>query len=222
MNTKNGTSRMLGIAFLLQAVTSLASGMAEKLALIVPGNIGRSMVNIANNPWLLRATVFGEMITAAGIIFLGAVLYVVVRKQNEKLALTGFGLYILEGALLAVSRIAGIGLLGVSQEYVAAGRPAFLETVGGLLIGFMKNGVTLQMVACGVGATIFYWLLYRSRVVPRPLSLWGLVTIVIVLGATVVTLFGVEVPFAVYLPYVPFEFVAGAWILARGLSAAEA
>jgi len=213
---------MLGIAFLLQAVTSLASGMAEKLALIVPGNIGRSMVNIANNPWLLRATVFGEMITAAGIIFLGAVLYVVVRKQNEKLALTGFGLYILEGALLAVSRIAGIGLLGVSQEYVAAGRPAFLETVGGLLIGFMKNGVTLQMVACGVGAPIFYWLLYRSRVVPRPLSLWGLVTIVIVLGATVVTLFGVEVPFAVYLPYVPFEFVAGAWILARGLSAAEA
>ena len=45
---------------------------------------------------------------------------------------------------------------------------------------------------------------------------------VVVLGATVVTLFGVEVPFAVYLPYVPFEFVAGAWILVRGLSNAEA
>jgi hypothetical protein len=43
-------------------------------------------------------------------------------------------------------------------------------------------------------------------------------TVPIVMGATIATLFGVEVPFAIYLPYVPFEFVAGAWILARGLS----
>jgi hypothetical protein len=218
MNMADKTSRILGIAFLLQAVTSLASGMILKLGLIVPGDVGQSMANVANSPWLFRASIMGEMITAAGIIFLGASLYVALRKQHETLALTGLGLYILEGALLSVSRLSGLALLGVSREYVSTGSPALLETMGGLAMGFMKNGTTLQMVACGVGAVIFYWLLFRSRMLPRPLSVWGLVTMAIVLGATLAALFGIEVPFAVYLPYAPFEFVAGAWILARGLS----
>ena len=193
-----------------------------KLALIVPGSISETMVNVANNPWLMSVNILGEMITAAGIIFLGAILFIVLRKQNEEMALVGLGLYVLEAALLAASRIAGFSLLRISQEYVTAGRPAFLETMGNLAIGFMSSGYTLLMVPCGLGAILFYWLLYRSRVIPRVLSLWGAVTIAVALGATIATIFGCEVPFAVYLPYVPFEFVAGTWILVRGLSEREA
>ena len=222
VNMQDGTSKTLGIAFLLQAITSLASGMILKLGLIVPGNVAQSMVNVASYPWLLRTNILGEMITAGGIIFLGAMLYIVLRKQDERLALVGLGLYILEGALLAASRIGGFALLDISQQYVATGRPAVLEMMGSLALGSMSNGYTLLMLAFELGAMPFYWLLYRSRVIPRGLSVWGLVTVPIVLGATIATLFGVEVPFAVYLPYVPFEFVAGAWILARGLAKAEA
>jgi len=222
MNTKDGTSKTLAIAFLLQAITSLASGMITKLGLIVPGNVAQSMVNVANRPWLLRTHILGEMITAGGVIFLGAILSIVLRKRNEKLALVGLGLYILEGALLAASMIGAFALLDISQQYVATGRAAVLETMGSLALGSMSNGVTLSMLAFELGAMPFYWLLYRSRVIPRGLSVWGLVTVPIVLGATIATLFGANVPFAVYLPYAPFEFVAGAWILARGLANDEA
>jgi hypothetical protein len=46
MSSVNNTSRVLGAAFLLQAITSLISGLILKLALIVPGNISESMINI--------------------------------------------------------------------------------------------------------------------------------------------------------------------------------
>ena len=69
------------------------------------------MVKIANNPLLMRANILGEIITAAGIIFLGAVLFVILRKQNEKMALTALGLYILEAVLLAASRMEAFSLL---------------------------------------------------------------------------------------------------------------
>ena len=52
MNTINNTSKVLGAAFLLQAVTSLTSGMILKLALTVPGDISATMIKIANNAWL--------------------------------------------------------------------------------------------------------------------------------------------------------------------------
>jgi hypothetical protein len=218
MNTVSRTSRILGVAFLLQATTSLASGLIMKLALIVPGSIRESMINIANKPWLMSANILGEIITAAGVIFLGAILFVVLRKRNEEMALVGLGLYMLEGTLLAASKISGFALLRISQEYVRAGHSAALETMGNLAMGSMNFGYTLLMVAFGLGAILFYWLLYKSRVIPRVLSLWGLATVAITLVASMFTIFGYEVPFAVYLPYVPFEFVVGIWILVKGLS----
>ena len=68
-----------------------------------------------------------------------------------------------------------------------------------------------------VGAILFYYLLYKSRVIPRVLSAWGLVSVPIVLVATVLAILGYRVPFLVYVPYVPFEWVVGAWILIKGL-----
>ena len=104
--------------------------MILKVALIVPGNISESRPRIANHAGLMRANIFGEMATAVGVIFLGAIPFLTLRKQNESMALVGLGSYMLEAALLAASRIAGLSLLQVSQEYVAAGRPADLLAVG--------------------------------------------------------------------------------------------
>ena len=217
MNKIDTTSRVLGIAFLLQAITSLISGLILKTALIVPGNIAESMINIANRPWLMRANILGEMTTAVGIIFLGAVLFVVLREQGEKVALVGFGFYILEAALLAASRIGAFALLRISQEYVAAGQPANLLMAGELALESTNFGYTLLMFAFCLGAILLYSLLYKSGIVPRALSLCGLITVFVCLAATLFSIFGYEVPFFVYLPYAPFEFVIGIWILVRGL-----
>jgi hypothetical protein len=52
--------------------------------------------------------------------------------------------------------------------------------------------------------------------VPSWLSLWGLVTVPFLLIWTLLGILGIEVPFFLYVPYVPFEFVIGIWLLVRG------
>ncbi len=218
MKSVNNTSRILGVAFLIQAITSLTSGFILKLALIVPGDPHQSMINIANNAWLMRADILIDMMTACGIIFLGVILFVTVRKQNQEMALVALGFYILEAVLIAGSRIAAFSLLRISQEYVTAANPAYLLTIGNLALESMDFvGLTLSMVAFCLGAIPFYYLLYKSGVVPSILSLWGLITVFPCLVGTLFSVFGVQVPFAVYLPYAPFEFVIGVWILVRGI-----
>lgn len=81
----------------------------------------------------------------------------------------------------------------------------------------MNFGFGLLMLPFCIGAILFYYLLYKSRVIPRVLSLWGLVSVPVVLVATVLAISGYKVPFVLYLPYVPFEWVVGAWILITGL-----
>jgi hypothetical protein len=144
-------------------------------------------------------------------------LFVTLRRENEAVALVGLGLYVLEAALLAASRMATFSLLRLSETYVAAGRPAQLETWGSLVLEAMEfTGGTLHMVVFCTGALLFYALLYASAVIPRALSLWGLLALLPCLFATVAAILGYAVPFLVYVPYVPFEWVVGVWLLVRG------
>jgi len=106
----------------------------------------------------------------------------------------------------------------MSQEYVNTGDPAYLQTMGNLAFESMNFvGSTLMMLAFCLGAILFYYLLDKARIVPRWLSLWGLITVFPCLIGTLFAIFGYKLPFAIYLPYVPFEFVIGVWILVKGI-----
>jgi hypothetical protein len=218
MNSINNTSRVLGAAFLLQSVSNLVSNAFLLDPLIVPGNIINTMTNIANNAFQLRASIFGDMVTVLGIILLGAMLFEILRKQNEKMALVALGCYILEAVLLAVSRLVTFSLLRISQESVIAGHPAYLQSLGNLAFDTMHFGFgALAMLAFCLGALLFYYLLDKLRIVPRVLSLWGFITVFPMLIGTVSQIFGYSIPFIFYLPYVPFEFIIGVWILVKGI-----
>jgi len=219
MNSVKKTSIVLGIAFLLQFITSIVNGMVLRPAFIITGNIIESMTNIANNVWLMKTYILVDMITALGVVFLGAILFIVLKKKNEIIALVALGFYVIEAALLAVSRMEAFSLLRISQEYIVAGQPDYLQMLGNLSVESMDfAGSTLHSLVFSIGAILFYYLLYKSRAVPRILSLWGLITVPLVLIGTLSAVFGYEVPFFVYFLYVPFEFVIGIWILAKGIN----
>lgn len=219
MNSVKKTSIVLGIAFLLELITNVVNGMILRPALITTGNITESMTNIANNVWLMKTYILVDMITALGIVFLGTVLFIVLKKKNEIIALVALGFYVISAALLAVSRMEAFYLLRISQEYIVAGQPDYLQMLGNLSVESMDfAGSALHTLVFSIGAILFYYLFYKSRAVPRILSLWGLITVPLVLIGTLSKVFGYEVPFYVYFLYVPFEFVIGIWVLAKGIN----
>ena len=222
MCTDKKVTRILGVAFLLQFVTSFSSGSFIKPTWLVPENITETMLKIAENPWLVRANILVDMLTAVGVIFLGAILFTTLRKQNEKIALVVFGFYILEARLLASSRIATFSLIHMSQEFVSAGQPGFMLTMGSLAVESMEFvGGWLHMLAFCLGAMLFYYLFYKSRLLPRGLPLYGLITVVPPLIGTLTAIFGYEIPFFFFLPYFPFELVIGVWIIIKGIPEAR-
>ncbi|MGA3193224.1 MAG: DUF4386 domain-containing protein, partial [Candidatus Bathyarchaeia archaeon] len=213
MGTIEKKSRILGLAFLIQFVTSFTNGLVVlPMATGVRGfglleNIGQTMANIAKNAGLIHLDILLELITAAGVIFLGGILYSTVRKQNEGLALTAFGLYVLEGVLVAVTKLGLFALLVLSQQFIAAGSPVSLEPTARMVYEVMSYSSKMFNLAFCLGATIFYALLFRARTVARPLSLWGLVSVQGVFAGVLIGLFGVKAPIFLYVLYIPFELV---------------
>ena len=217
MDVKNKTSRILGLAFLLQVITSYSSGLVFKPLWFVPDDIAATMLKITENPNLFRAHMLVDTLTALGVVFLGAMLFITLRKQSEKMALTALGFYILEGALLAGSRIGSFSLLKLSQEYAGSGA-AELLTFGALSLEAADFvGDTLHVLAFCLGAILFYILLYQSKIIPNWLSLWGLITVIPVLAGTLTAIFDLHLQFIFFLPYFPFELVIAIWILIKGI-----
>jgi hypothetical protein len=218
MNTSVRKSRVLGIAFLIQSVIPIIANMAFLSPLIISDDIRQTMVNVAGNPVQLQIGVLGELVTAMGIIFLGVVLYQALRNENKVMALAGLCFYALEAVLVVASRSNDIMLLDLSRGYLASGQQESLIALAGVLLASRTFNYIAAMLAFSVGAPLFYYLLYRASLVPRWLSLWGLVTAICpCLIATVGSLFGYHFPLWFYLPYIPFEFVIGMWIVIKGV-----
>ena len=217
MNSDKNTSRFLGAAFLLQVIASLVNGLFLLQPLIVPGNITESMVNIANNAFQLRASIVVEMLTVIGIVMIGVLMYDVLKKQDRKIAIVAMGLYLVEATILAVSRIPAYVLLLVSQESVIAGHPDYMQVLANMLYESMNFGYELHMLPFALGATLFYYLFYKSGYLPRWLSLLGIVASPLALVGTFLNLLGYEVPIVVFILNLPFELGIGLWLLIKGI-----
>jgi hypothetical protein len=116
----------------------------------------------------------------------------------------------------AVSRLAAFPLLALSNQFAATPSASLLGEADRALAS-MNFGYTLLLLAFGPGAILFYWLLFKSRLVPRALSLWGLITVIPLFFATALSVLGINLSFYIVVPYIPFEFVIGLWILIKGV-----
>jgi hypothetical protein len=215
-------SRYLGAAFVFQFATSLAAGMLSLS--ILTGSITEVLPNISSSLGQMRTTIVLELLTSVGIIVMTSLLYVVLRDQNPAVALVALGLWIAEAVMLAVKTLGLYALVDLSAGYVDAGTPtaSSYNTLGSPSLGVSQHAGDIGMLFFCLGALLWYPLLFQSRIVPRLLTLWGLVAVPLVLVATVLLVWdhSLDPSFALYALYVPFELVLGLWLLIKGATVA--
>jgi hypothetical protein len=73
------------------------------------------------------------------------------------------------------------------------------------------------MLPYALGATMFYYLFYKSGFIPRVLNLLGLVAAPLAFIGTLFDLFGYDVPMVVFFPNLPFDLGIGLWLMVKGI-----
>lgn len=214
--------RWLGAAFVAQFVGSIVAGALSSS--IPTGGISAVMVATNHNVVQLRVDIVVQLATCVSIIAMTSLLYVVLRGRSRPVALVALVLWVTEVLLSAVSVLGLCALLTLSPDFIRAGAPpnSYYETLGSLFQGFEQNAAQLSLLFLALGAFLWCGLFFTSRLVPRGLSVWALLAMVLVLAAVLPPVWdhGINVPFALYIPYLPFELVVGLWLLIRGPSAA--
>ncbi len=175
MTTKRNVPRLLGAAFLIVVFTSLTSSLLL-MSVVGSGGISDILVDISNRLTLMRIFILGDLVTSLGIIVLAVLLYVVLNKQNKIIALVALGCWLTEAIALAISKIGASALIPLSLEFVKAGAPqhSYYQTLAGFFYDgiVIQLGQTIELLFYCLGAMLWYFLFYRSRYIPRVISLW--------------------------------------------------
>jgi hypothetical protein len=150
-------------------------------------------------------------------------LYPVLRKYDEALAIGAAGFRLIEGALMVVSALCVLVLLSLSQEYVKAGAsdPANFQIPAiAIQSGFnwLFNGPIL--LAWCTAAVMYYYIFYRTRLIPRWLTAWGLIGIALVVISCMLVMFGVieagDIQSLLSFPIALQEMVMAVWLIVKG------
>jgi len=205
---------LLGIAFISQATTSLIGGAVLYNPFVTEGNITATMDSFTENAASIYAGVFLQVVTAAVIIVLGTLLYRATEQVNKVAAVIALLFYVFEAILHVVGQSFVFSLVELSQNFSAAGEATLVPIASAMMANRVFAG-GIAMIPFGLGAILFYYLLMKSKIIPKWLAIWGLVTVPFVLVGIPLTVFGIAVPFAVFVPYVPWEFFTGAYIIIR-------
>jgi hypothetical protein len=220
--TDRKTAAVVGVLFILGTVPALLS-----LPLAVNTvNAQDHLTAIYTNEGqmiIFTAIKFIMGVACAGI---GLALYPILKKYNEGLAFGAAGFRVIEGVLDVVGALLYVALLALSQEFVRAGAPAssYFQTADVVInagIGWFRDAAML--LTFGIGALMYYVVFYQFRLIPRWLTVWGLVGIILTIISALLVLFHLLPPFGTIqvilnLPILPQELVLAFWLIVKGFN----
>ena len=219
MREHKAAATTAGILYIIGTV----AGVLSKVVITPVGDAGDPFAYAAQHSGAVVTGALLVLVMGLSLAFVPVVLFSVLRRVDEVLAI---GYLIVRGALeTACYILLAIGwlLLVPLGEAMSAGpgtaSPAGVR-LGSLLIDSVATNALLALVFC-LGAVMFYFLLYRSRIVPRWIALWGLVAIPFYVAAYLLAMYAVigtnsTEQTLLFMPLGVQEMVLAIWMIARG------
>jgi len=167
-------------------------------------------------------------VAAAGVAFMFYPILIRVADTSVKKGLTLWyvGTRITESGAYLVAILATWAFLPLSREFAAAGAPdaSHFQTSGIVLQTTSDLALTLAQSVFAIGAVMLYYLLIKSRLVPRWLSVWGLVAAPLFLIASLSLLWTGDpnstLANILFVPLALQEMVLAVWLIVKGFNAA--
>jgi Domain of unknown function (DUF4386) len=223
--TDRNTAAVVGVLFIIGTVSGFLI-----LPFIAILNAPDHLAAIATHESQMIIATLLKFIMGVACAGIGLALYPILKKYNEGLAIGSVGFRIIEGVIDIVGALGYVALLALSQEFVKAGAPgsSYFQTADVLInaSAVWLRDVAMLLTWC-IGALMYYSIFYQYRLVPRWLSVWGLVGITLTSISCLLVMFHLIPPAGMIqvilsLPIMVQEMVLAVWLIAKGVNPSAA
>lgn len=217
------SDRKTAITFGILLISGIIFGiLSSVLALEQPDYL----TNLSTIKAQVLLAAFFQFIMAAVYVWIAVLLYPIIKKYNEVLALSYFGFRVIGAVFLFIGIISLLLLLSISQRYVIEVQPdpSLFQIIGGLLRegrDWMNHiGMILPW---SIGGLILYYCFLRMKLIPKSLSIWGLLGYTSTLIATILLMFDIiKIVSPIYLimntPTALFEMILAVYLIVKGFN----
>jgi len=213
------TARIVGVLFIIGTVAGISSFIG-----VGPQNTPDYLVDVSENRTQVITGAIFVLIMGVALAPVPVLLYPVLKKYSESLALGYVVFRTLEVFTYILTVISWLLLLTLSQEYVQAGAPgaSHYQTLGTLIRAAGEWIDPILVIIFSISALILNYVFYQSKLIPRWLSGWGFVGATLHLVEGLLAVFGypdisvLGVP--VFLPIALQEMVYAVWLIVKGFN----
>jgi hypothetical protein len=218
MNTNRKSAIAAGVLFIMATV---ASFVALALTPVLTG--ADTLTRFSAHPNQVAAGAFVYLVSAFASAGIAIAMYPVMKGSNTGLALGSVVFRALEAAFYMVGVVCLLSLPALGQQFTTAGAAerTSLQAIGNSLVSVRDQAALVAVFAFCLGAFMYYTLFFQSRLIPRWLSGFGIVAIVLMTAACVLALFSGNritsyIPLAA--PIAVQEMVLAVWLIAKGFN----
>ena len=220
MDTYRKTAIIIGALFIIATLTAILTIAILGSTLDTP----LAHTVISENEYQISMAVLFWIILAISVTGIGFMMYPILKKYNEGLALGYIGFRLTESICIIISSITLLSLLTISQDTVAGTIDVSnYQPIGSLLLGLQNWSFEIgTLIFLGLGGFFLYYPIYALKLVPRTLSIWGLIGAACVLLYGLLGLFGLTADsVALNLLAAPIaiqEMVFAVWLIVKGFN----
>jgi hypothetical protein len=219
MNSTRKMAVITGVLFILATLT----GPVLATPLVPDLTAADTLTRFSENTNQTALGVLFWLIGAFACAGIAIAMYPVLKQKNAGVALGSVIFRTLEAAFYLVGKVGLLCLLPLSQQFVTAGAAerTALQAIGNLLVSVYDQAGLVAVFAFCTGALMYYTLLFQARLVPRWLSGFGVIAILMLSSACVLALFsGNRITSYITLaaPIALQEIILAVWLIVKGFN----
>jgi len=217
------TAVVIGLLFWLSNVVTLVGGV---LTGFIPTS-ANALSDVYPHATRLVVGTLVAHVNDAAIVGYAVLLYPVLARYGQGLALGYVAFKVVEALLLLVGAATLLSLIPLSQSYLSGGADvSALKPSVELALGQQFWAGRLAALAYLVATPLLCVVLYRSRLVPRLISVWGLIALAMLATGLAVGMGdptrGFEPAQLLVIPIILWELALATWLIVRGFRASPA
>ncbi|EAR01314.1 DUF4386 domain-containing protein [Maribacter sp. HTCC2170] len=209
-------AKIVGLLFIAATITSSLS-----IWLTEPVFEATNFLEMfSDNSFQIVAAAFLMLIDAISVVFIAILLFPILKKKSESLALGYVGMRIMEGILFAAYVVILLTVLSISKEYSASNvqDAGNFKPIGQSLLILAQWAFDIGLgIVFTISALILNYILFRFTLVPRWLSAWGILGALITMTLVVLKFYDIQVNEVLDFTIGIQEMVFAIWLIVKGL-----
>lgn len=217
MKSNKKTGRLVGLLFLIIFVIGITVYQFLQGPVLFSDNFLTATSENSNEIIISTLLLFVSGITS---IIIATFLFPIFKKHSITLAFLYLAFSIIGFIAISIDNISVLSMLELSLEYVKneTGKSDLLNTLGNVY--YKKHWWThyLSLLISCFPVFILYFTLYVSKLVPRVISIVGIIAAILMFIEILFSLFGNSISMNMLLPIGLIQLILPLWLMIKGLN----